>query len=300
VRPSAPPTRFVNINAPGGMTAMPANAFVARRPVSQNMVPVTRGNVAQAPLLTTAPLVRSDLGRIPITSAPGGAPPPAASNFYRTGRPPAGGGVGNAGALPGAGVTTAVPPATRPVPGSSGAGVINAAPAASRPVPTSPSGGNTYAVPVPAPDARIDSRNDQRNRQGAPQAVAPAGIPMPSGMAPAAVAVPPAGAQSPNAVPPAQPSLQRAPTRPSSPSLPPAYVAPSPVAVSPAMPPVNRQAPVSLPAPLVVRPAPTPGPAPQVAPAPAPAVVAPPAGANLQRADRPRPDKVDTDKTAPK
>jgi hypothetical protein len=61
---------------------------------------------------------------------------------------------------------------------------------------------------------------------------------------------------------------------------------------------MNRQAPVALPAPQVMRPAPAP--APQVAPAPAPAAAAPPAGANLQRADRPRPDKVDTDKAAPK
>jgi hypothetical protein len=298
VRPVAPPSRFVNINAPGGMTAMPANAFVSRRPVAQNMVPVTGGNVAQAPLLTTAPLVRSDLGRIPVTSAQGGAPPPAASNFYRTGRPQADAGVGFASPMPGAG-TTSAPPATRPVPGSSGAGVVNAAPPASRPVPTSPIGGNA-AMPAPAPDSRLDSRNDLRggNRQGGPQAASPAGIPMPSGMAPAVVAAPPASVQAPSAVAPAQPSLQRAPSRP--PSLAPAYVAPPPVAASPSMPPVTRQAPVSVPSPQSARPAPAPAPVPQVAPVPAPAAVPAPAGANLQRSDRARPDKVDVDKPAPK
>ena len=284
VRPSAPPLRFININAPGGMTAMPATAFVARRPVAQNMVTVTGGNVAQAPLLTTAPLVRSDLGRIPGTGAPGGSPPPAASNFYRTGRPQADAGVGRPGPMPGTGMTTSAPPASRPAPGSSGGGVVNAAPAASRPVSTSPLGGNAAAAP--APDSRIDSRNDLRggNRQGLPQAASPSGIPLPSGTTPAVVAVPPAGAQSPSAVAPAQPSLQRAPSRP--PSLAPAYVPPPPVAANPSLPPVNRQAPVAVASP-------------QAAPAPAAAAAAP-AGANLQRSDRPRPDKVDVDKPAPK
>ncbi len=287
VRPTAPPTRFVNINAPGGMTAMPANAFVTRRPVSQNMVDVTGRSVAQAPLLTTAPRVRSDLGRIPVTGAPGGAPPPAASQFYRTGRPAPGTGVGNTGLQPGGGATTSLPPASRSVPGTSGAGVVNAAPPASRPVAGSSLGGNAYPVPAPAPNTRIDSRNDMRggNRQGSPQAASPAGIPMPAGMAPAAVA-------------PAPPSLQRAPLRPSSPSPTPSYGAPPPVSGGPARPSVNRQVPVTLPSPQVVRP--VPAPVPQVAPAPAPPSPAPPGGTSLQRADRARPDKVDSDRTAPK
>jgi hypothetical protein len=295
VRPSAPPSRYVNINAPGGMTAMPANAFVARRPVSQNMVAVSGGLLAQAPLLTSAPPVRSDLGRIPITSTPGGGAPPPASNFYRTGRPPSG--AGSPGSPPGAGVTTSVPPATRPMPG---AGVVNAAPPASRPLSTAPQGSNAVAVPAPAPGTRFDGRNDNRVGipLGTPQGTTPAGVPMPGRAAPAAVAVPPANVQSPSTFAPAQPSLQRAPTRPQ--SIAPAYVAPPPVSVSPSMPPVNRQAPVALPAPQVVRPAPAPVPQVAPVPAPAPAAAAAPAGTNLQRADRPRADKVDTDRTAPK
>ncbi len=282
VRPSAPPSRFVNINAPGGMTAMPANAFGSRKPVAQNMVAVSGGLVAQAPLLTTAPLVRSDLGRIPVTSVPGGALPPPASNFYRTGRAPADG----AGSLPGAGgVTTAVPPAARPLPGAA-AGMLNAAPPASRPVPASPSANNAVAVPVPATGGRgdgVDVRGFERS--GSAQAVSPAGIPLPAAVQPSAVA-------------PAQPSLQRAPIRPSSPSLPPSSVAPPPLPAAPSLPPVTRQAPVAVPAPQVVRPAPSP--VPQAAPGPAPSGAAPPAAPNLQRADRPRPDKVDTDKAAPR
>jgi hypothetical protein len=155
-------------------------------------------------------------------------------------------------------------------------------------------------VPAPAPGTRFDGRNDNRVGipLGTPQGTTPAGVPMPGRAAPAAVAVPPANVQSPSTFAPAQPSLQRAPTRPQ--SIAPAYVAPPPVSVSPSMPPVNRQAPVALPAPQVVRPAPAPVPQVAPVPAPAPAAAAAPAGTNLQRADRPRADKVDTDRTAPK
>ena len=217
VGPSALPTRFVNSDAPGGMTAMPANAFVARRPVSQNMVVVTGGSAAQAPVLTTAPLVRSDLGRIPVTSGPGGAPPAAASNFYRTGRPSAGAGVGNAGSLPGAGAGTSVPPATRPVPGGGGAVVINAAPAVSRPVPTAPLGGNAIAGPgpaqpalqraptrstapslppayVPPPPVAVSPAMSPLNRQAPVSMPAPALAPQAAPAAAPATAAPPAGA----------------------------------------------------------------------------------------------------------
>ena len=319
VRSTAPPVRYINREAPGGMTAMPAAAFVARRPVSQNMVTVSGGMAAQAPSLSSAPIVRTDLGRIPVSRSPGGAPPPA-STFYRTGVNPApGGGIsslpgagvnpaagGGIGSLPGAGATAASPEA-RPAPtaatpmlpsrqspsgGISGLSrpesTVVAVPPASRSTP--PSGGSALVVaPSSAPVVRSDGRSDLRgsDRPPAPTSVAPLGMSSPSTSAPGT---------SPG-VAPAQPYGQRAPTRP---SVAPAYVAPAPVAAMPSMPPVARAAPapnvVPGPAPQVVRPAP----APQTAPAPMPAPAQPTTG-NMQRTDRRTPDKVDqVDKVTPK
>ncbi len=248
VRPSAPPPRYVNVNAPGGMTAMPATALIERRPVAQHMVSVSGGMAAQAPLLLAAPIVRSDVGRIPVPRAPVGAPPPA-STFYRTGSNPSGG----LGSLQGAGAPTAVPPAARPAP-SSGLGGINAAPPSSRPAPA-------MGMAAPAPSA-----------------------PATSGL-----------------VAPLPPSMQRTPSRPA-PSAP-AYVAPTPTVVAPAMPSAVRQAPAPVSAPQAGRPAPVPQAAPAASPpavVPAPAPTAAPAGSNLQRSERQRPDRVDGDKPPPR
>jgi len=313
VRPSTPPARYVNLNAPGGMTAMPASAFVARRPVTQNMVAVSGGIASQAPTLTEAPMVRTDLGRIPVSRAPGGAPPPA-STFYRTGIDRTPGGVASPAS---SGVTSAVPPGSRPVgtgtplsprnPVSSGGlgaqgsgGAVVAAPPSLRP----PSSGGLApqvegngAVVAAPPSMRPPSASGgmaaQGQNSGAVVAVPPSMRPQsPSsgyGQSPA-VATPSAGYAAPSPAP----AMQRAPARP---TMAPAAVAP-PVTVAPSMPPVSRPAPAPVAVPQVARPAPVPqaAPAPSVAPAPAPAPAAP--VGNLQRSGR-SPDRVD-DKLAPK
>jgi len=102
LRNNAPPTRYVNWNAPGGITAMSGSALVMRQPVQTNLVRVPVGNVASAPVLAGAPRVRNEPGHIPMRRPGDGTPPPA-STFYPTNARP-----GGIGALPSG--TTAVPP----------------------------------------------------------------------------------------------------------------------------------------------------------------------------------------------
>ena len=86
-RRNAPPTRYVNWTAPGGISAVSSATFVARKPVQANLVNVPIGMVATAPVMSGAPLVRAEPGRIP-DRRPQGAPPPA-STFYPTAARPA-------------------------------------------------------------------------------------------------------------------------------------------------------------------------------------------------------------------
>ncbi len=289
VRPSAPPARYVNLTAPGGMTAMPASAFVARRPVTQNMVAVSGGIASQAPSLTSAPIVRSDLGRIPVSRTPGGAPPPA-STFYRTGIDRTPGAVGSP-AAPGA--TTAVPPGSRPV--GAGTPLSPRNPVSSGGLGGQGSGGSAVVAAPPSmrpPSSGGLASHGQNN--GAVVAVPPSMRPQ----APAAgyVQVPvPASPSAGSAASSSAPSMPRVPARP---AMAPAFVAPPPVSVAPLMPQVSRPAPAPLAVPQVSRPAPVPqaAPAPSAAPAPAPGPNAP--AGNLQRSGR-SPDRLD-DKTAPK
>jgi hypothetical protein len=203
-RNSAPPTRYVNWSAPGGITAMSGSALILRKPVQANFVRVPVSNVASAPVLAGAPLVRSEPGRIPMRRPGDGAPPPASTFYPTTARP--GGAPSGIGALPSG--TTAVAPSptmrTRQAPPS-------AVPPASYPRPAQPSsaqgvvptyGGPTAAVqpttrmaapaanpastgitPGPAPVVRSDQRNDPRFDQR------PSSRPAPQ--VPATVAAPP-------------------------------------------------------------------------------------------------------------
>ncbi|MFO1315993.1 MAG: DUF6600 domain-containing protein [Burkholderiales bacterium] len=108
VRPwSPPPTRFVNWNAPGGMSAMAGNALTARKPVRENLVAVPGGVATNAPVMTGAPMVRVEPGRVPTRRVGEGAPPPA-STFYPATARPAGMGV-----APGSPPVNTVVPATR-------------------------------------------------------------------------------------------------------------------------------------------------------------------------------------------
>ena len=278
VRPSAPPARYVNLSAPGGMTAMPASAFISRRPVAQNMVAVSGGIAAQAPTLAAAPIVRTDLGRIPVSSTPGGVPPPA-STFYRTGIDRTPGGIASPSS---SGVTIAVPPGSRPAP-------VTGTPASPRnPVTSGGAGsqgqrdGAVIAVPPSMrPPSSSGGMASQGQRDGAVIAVPPSMRPQ------APTSAPPSAGY---AVP--APSLQqRAPARP---TMAPAVVASPPVSVAPSMPPVARPAPALIAVPQVVRQVPVP----QVAPLPAPAPSSP--AGNLQRSDRRSPERIDGDKPAPK
>ena len=290
VRPSTPPARYVNLNAPGGMTAMPGSAFVARRPVTQNMVAVSGGIAAQAPTLSAAPIVRTDLGRIPVSRAPGGAPPPA-STFYRTGIDRTPGGVASPAS---SGGTSAVPPGSRP--GGTGTPLSPRSPVSSGGLGAQGAGGAVVAVPPSMRPPSSGGLAPQVQGNGAVVAVPPSMRPQfPSagyGQSPAP-ATPSAGYAAPSPAP----AMQRAPARP---TMAPAGVAPPPVTVAPSLPQIARPAPAPVAMPQVARPAPAPQaapvPVPSVAPAPAPAPAVP--AGNLQRSGR-SPDRID-DKLAPK
>ena len=82
-RPNGPPpNNFRNWNAPNGVTAVRGSSFYARQPVQQNLVRVSREQVATAPVLSSAPQVRYDAGRV-ASQRPASAPPPA-STFQQT------------------------------------------------------------------------------------------------------------------------------------------------------------------------------------------------------------------------
>ena len=74
---SPPPQHWRNASAPGGITAVPFQAFQSRQPVAQNIVRVPRDAVS-TPVLATPPVMRNDPNRGPV-QRPGAAPPPASS-----------------------------------------------------------------------------------------------------------------------------------------------------------------------------------------------------------------------------
>ncbi len=86
---SPPPPRYRNASVPGGLSVVSGNTLLMRRPVGDNLVAVPANAAGNAPVLTSAPMVRSEPGRIPTRSVGGGSPPPA-STFYPTLSRPAG------------------------------------------------------------------------------------------------------------------------------------------------------------------------------------------------------------------
>jgi hypothetical protein len=78
-RPHAPPVRYTNWSAPGGVTAVPGAMFGGRRPVHPNVVDVRPNAVAAAPVLSQAPRYDKPApGKGPGTR-PVAAPLPAAA-----------------------------------------------------------------------------------------------------------------------------------------------------------------------------------------------------------------------------
>jgi hypothetical protein len=75
---SPPPASYRNWHAPNGVTAVSGSSFYSRQPAQQNLVRVSREQVASAPVLASAPPVRAETGRAPF-QRPASAPPPASS-----------------------------------------------------------------------------------------------------------------------------------------------------------------------------------------------------------------------------
>jgi hypothetical protein len=269
VRQNSPPTRYVNWNAPGGITAVAGSALIMRQPVQANLVRVPGGMAASAPVLASAPLVRSDLGRVP-TRRPGDGAPPPASTFYptiaRPGVAPAG-----VGALPN-GATTFAPsqtvrsrqappsavappsylrpgqpsPALGVAPGYTGPSAAiqpytRAAPPAANPNATGVTG-NPGSGPIMRSEPRNDQRPSGRPMQQTPAAVAVPPLqsyaaPQPNAMVrqqqqpqPQARPQPPVQQQSLGTPMPASPMVRSMPAPPAAPVAAPVHVQPPPAA----------------------------------------------------------------------
>lgn len=281
IRPSSPPPhQWRNASAPGGVTAVPFQAFQSRQPVSQNLVRVSRDSMAAAPVLAAPPVFRGDAGRT-VQPRPGGAPPAASSVQSSFARP------------------LQVAPANAAVPasrdgGASGdlnrtrPGLTPSAPSSApgapvrQAVPVTPSPG--YAQPTPSSGTR-DARPGTVAPQGTftPQAPASSAaqpvnrvpqagvtVPVPQSAAPSPSPLRPQQQVTPN-VPNAMP-LQRQPQGAAPvPSMPQASPAPQPsLRVQPqTLPQAAPQQPMVRPQPTV--PVPQAGaPMPQAAPSPQP------------------------------
>ena len=255
-RRHAPPTRYANWHVPGAITAVSGAAFAGRKPAYANRVNVSGAMAANAPLLTTAPAVRPDLGRIPGVRSGAGAPPPP-STFYPTAKP--GGARGSVATIPATGAVVAVPPAARPL----GAAVAVSPPA--------PSGARFMTKPMQVPVSTGASTYN------APLSAAP----------PSQPATP---SVSPTPVPPGSALPARAHQRPSAPTVggpimsgrplpaPVTSVVPAPAPAMRALPPRDRGVPLppsmtqAMPAPQAARPIAAP-----MAPPPTVPMAAPPA-----------------------
>ena len=273
-RNNPPPTRYVNWNAPGGVTAMSGSALVMRKPVRENLVRVPVGSVPSAPVLASAPLVRSDPGRIPMRRPGDGTPPPASTFYPTTARP---GGPGGVGAMPSG--TTAVAPA--PTMGARQTPPTSVPPASytrpAQPAPSqgvAPTYGNPAAAVQPATRSGLTPNQPASTAIAGPAASAPV---MRSDQRPTSRPQPPVGIPIPQTqfVAPQANTMARPQT----------HVQPAPVQ--------GLQAPVQ----PMVRSAPA-------APAAAPAHVAPPpqapaandGGNMVRKSDRPPPKEPSTDR----
>jgi hypothetical protein len=287
-RRNAPPTRYVNWTAPGGISAVSSATFVARKPVQANLVNVPIGMVATAPVMGGAPLVRAEPGRIP-DRRPQGAPPPA-STFYPTAARPAATSPTGMVTLPGGNQAAAVPPGSRSRNPVDPAKPLQVAPPSAVPPAgggrnvAAPSPGGLLAPTQPPPQAAV--RQPQGSappaNQGAPGGMLSpvpqaqgrpgpqAGVPIPAGMvsvpppqpqgrpAPQAMAPAPGGSV---AVPPARVDGRTQNRAPQSTYIgavpPPTHVVPAPPNVSR---PVTRPQPVTPVPPTMVVPGPAPAP----------------------------------------
>jgi hypothetical protein len=258
-RPHAPPTRYVNWSAPGGVTAVAGATFTGRQPVHRNLVDVKPQALSGVPVLARAPGVPKPTA----ATIPGARPrtteaPPPASRFYRTTpmqASPAAGAMPRDAARPGAGT------AERP-PGRPGQTWVDTT-------------RDQRRTPAPAPTARPEAA-PRSHAAAAPPATRPA---------PAAVAPQPStgrasqvGAEAPGTW-----GTPGAPARSATPPVAPRYepraAPPSSAAPSPRMgpapapqtyaPPAQRAAPPASPAP-VQRAAPPPSSAPVQRAAPPP------------------------------
>ncbi len=275
VRPnSPPPTRYVNWNAPGGMTAVSGSALISRRPVHDNLVVVPRGSVTAAPVLASAPLVRSEPGRIPTRQIGNGAPPPASTFYPTTARPLAipstrtGPGAapgtssqslvrqapsapGNASAYSRPGTPTAVMPTTRQSPPAAAPGAVPGTSSQSlvRQAPSAPGNASAYSRP------------------GTPTAV------MPTTRQPSPAAAPGTSSQSLVRQAPSAPGNASAYSRPGTPTAVMPTTRQSPPAASPATAGVQTTVPTmrSMPQPATAMPS-----SPRQVQAPAPAAIAAP------------------------
>lgn len=297
-RPHAPPARYVNWSAPGGVTAVSGATFTGRQPVHRNLVEVGPGMVGSAPVLNRAPgVARPTAATIPDGRPTTTAVPPPASTYFRA-RPPQ--------AFPGSEAAVA-PPSQRP--GAAGAG----APAAARPgtPPAAGRPGTSAATPSisprtpgavstpPRPDARgsrtvppstQESRGTPPASAGprgsiAPQAgaqVPPPSTAQPRPAVPARGGPPPSGPSTSMPAPRATPQPYSPPTSGSAPGGATPRGMPQPYS-----PPTSGPAPGgATPRGMVPQPVPAPSASPGAASAPRGAPGAPPAGAAGRPPDR--------------
>ena len=188
-RRNAVPGRYANASAPGGLTAVPAPALAGRRPVASNLVAVSAGAVASAPMLDK-PSVRPEIRQSPGIRPGNGTPVPASTAYAPAMRTPRT--ASQSGTTPIQGLALPVPPATRAAPALA---APNITPEAAKSVPAYPAQGvsadslrpprSQAIAPVPqatpSPTAApVDAaRRGQPGSQPAP--VATATVPPPQG-----------------------------------------------------------------------------------------------------------------------
>ena len=261
---SPPPSSYRNWNAPNGVTAVSGSAFYARQPVQQNLVRVSREQVATAPVLSSAPPIRVESSRAAF-QRPASAPPPASSFQPTYARPTQQPGSGNNMTR---GTTT--PPQPYSAPSNANVSPTTRTPTpATQPAPTMQRDDNRRAPSYVQPKSPTQ-----------PQAYAqpPSRVAQPQTPQPQSYAQPPSRVAQPQQVQPTPPQGQMARQ-------------PQPVAAQPQMQqPARVQAQQPAPTPQASQPRPPPQAAPQPAPHPAPqARPAPDSGSNAQRGGEAKP-----------
>ena len=77
------PVHLVNANVPGAVTAVPGSILSGGKPVTANLVRVSQADLADAPVLWSAPATRAN--PLPVTHRPRGAPAPGAPGVNEPG-----------------------------------------------------------------------------------------------------------------------------------------------------------------------------------------------------------------------